>query len=79
MLVEAWKIVVATENIAGGSRFKEYFLVAIPDQVAALIALRQRLPHLIGADFEVLGQASPEIVEWLDLRESQILTITAIS
>ena len=78
-MAKAWKIIVSTERIGGGPPLKEYFLVAIPDQVAALIALRQRRPNLIGANFDVLGEASPEFVEWLDVKDGQILGILAVS
>jgi hypothetical protein len=78
LMPTTWKIVVATESVAGGPRTVEYFLVAVPDQVAALIALRQRRPDLIGGDFSVEGEASPEFVEWLNAREGQVLSIVVL-
>jgi hypothetical protein len=56
---------------------KEYLPVALLDQVAAHIVLRQRRFDLIGGDFTVVGEASPESVEWLDVMDGQILSVLA--
>ena len=76
---KAWKIVVSTEPVSAGPRVVEYFLVALPDEVAALVALRQTRPDLIGGDFRVDGEASLEFVDWLAMEDGQILSITALS
>ena len=77
-MTKAWKIVVSTESVGGGPRTVEYFLVALPDEIAALIALRQRRPDIIGGDFRVDGEASPEIVDWLAMADRQILSISPV-
>ncbi len=78
-MLKSWKIVISTERVGGGPRIVEYFLVAFPDEVAALMALRQRRPDLIGGDFRVDGEASSEFVEWLNMEDGQILNITIVS
>lgn len=75
---KVWNVIVSTERMGGGPPLKEYFLVARHDQVAALIALRQLRPDLIGGDFNVVGTTSPQFVEWLDIKDGQILGIAVL-
>jgi hypothetical protein len=79
-MVKIWKINSFTERMGGGGPpLKEYFLVAITDQAAALAALRKRRPDLEASDFTIVGEAGPNDVEWLDVKDDQILCVTAVA
>ena len=52
-------------------------LVAMSDQSAALSALRKR-PGLRDIDLTVVGEASPNDVEWLDLKDGEIFCVIPI-
>jgi hypothetical protein len=58
---------------------KEYFLVAMKDQSAALETLRFRRPDLDGAMLLMAGEATPEFVDWLDVKDGQILSIMVVA
>jgi hypothetical protein len=47
------------------------------DQSAALSALRKR-PGLRDVDLTVVGEASPNDVEWLDLKDGEIFCVIPI-
>ena len=47
------------------------------DQSAALSALRKR-PGLRDADLTVVGKASPNDVEWLDVKDGEIFSVMPI-
>jgi hypothetical protein len=55
---KVWKIISSTKR-DGGRPLKEYFLVAISDQFAAMAALRKRR-NLGDAELTVVGEAAPE-------------------
>jgi hypothetical protein len=63
--------------MGGGPKGKHYYLVAMSDQSAALSALRER-PGLRHADLTVVGEASPNDVEWLDLKAGEIFCVMPI-
>src|SRR6266404_6454954 len=69
-MVKVWKITGYEEQMGGGPPRKHYYLVAMSDQSAALSALRKR-PGLRDADLTVVGEASPNDVEWLDVRTAK--------
>ena len=74
-MAKVWKITAhEVEHMGGGPPLKEYFLVATSDQFAAMSALRKR-PTLRDANMTVVGEASPNEVEWLDLKDGQILCV----
>jgi hypothetical protein len=75
---KAWKIVSQPKPKDGESPIKEYFLVAIPDRYAAVTALRIR-KNLHDTEFTVIGEATPELVELLDMTDHQILSIMVVS
>jgi hypothetical protein len=74
----AWRIVSLTPREGGGPPLKEYFLVAIDDPTAALAVLRSRREMTAGVGLVIDGEASPEYVDWLDLRPGQILCVVAL-
>jgi hypothetical protein len=76
-MAKVWKITVHEEHMGGGRPQKQYFLVAMSDQFAALSALRKR-PGLRDADLTVVGEASPNDVEWLDLKDGEIFCVMPI-
>jgi hypothetical protein len=79
-MVKIWKINSFTERMGGGGPpLKEYFLVAMADQTAALAALRKRRPDLEASDFTIVGEAGPNDVEWLDINDDQIRCVTAVA
>jgi hypothetical protein len=49
------------------------------DQSVALATLRFRRPDLESAEFIVSGEATAEFVDWLDVKDGQILIIAVIS
>jgi len=65
----------------GGPALKEYFLVAISDQSAALKALRYRRRDVEASKLIVVGETNTDNLEWkwLDLQEGQILCLAAVS
>ena len=74
-MAKVWKITAhEVKHMGGGPPLKEYFLVAMSDQFAAMSALRKR-PTLRDANMTVVGEASPNEVEWLDLKDGQILCV----
>jgi hypothetical protein len=75
--IKAWKI-VATSN-KDGTPQREYYLVAMADQMAALTALRLRLPHLKNAFLDLVGFASPDLVEWLHVEDGDVLSIAKMA
>ena len=74
-MTKVWKITAhEVEHMGGGPPLKEYFLVAMSDQFAAMSALRKR-PTLRDADLTVVGEASPDDVEWLDVKDGEIFCV----
>jgi hypothetical protein len=76
-MTKVWKITAHEEHMRGGPSQKQYFLVAMSDQFAALSALRKR-PTLRDADLTVVGEASPNDVEWLDVKDGEIFCVIRI-
>ena len=77
-MAKVWKITAhEVKHMGGGSPLKEYFLVAMSDQFAAMSALRKR-PTLRDADLTVVGEASPNVVEWLDVKDGEIFSVIPI-
>jgi hypothetical protein len=77
-MAKVWKITACEEQMVGGSPpRKEYFLVAMPDQFAAMASLRKR-PTLRDADLTVVGEASPDDIEWLDAKDGEIFCVMPI-
>jgi hypothetical protein len=76
-MAKVWKITAYEEHMRGGPPQKQYFLVAMSDQFAALSALRKR-PSLRDADLTVVGEASPNDVEWLDVKDGEIFCVIPI-
>jgi hypothetical protein len=72
-----WKIIAATERLGGGPPVKEYYLVAIPDIDMAITELRDR-EKLLDATFTVAGAADSAALDWLDVRDGEILCVMAI-
>ena len=78
-MAKVWKITAYEEHMGGEHRrgshpVKQYFLEAVSDQFAAMSALRKR-PTLRDANMTVVGEASPNEVEWLDLKDGQIFCV----
>jgi hypothetical protein len=79
-MAKIWKILSYTKRMGGGGPpLKEYFLVAISDKQAALFALRTRRPDLEESDFTVVGEAGPDDVQWLDVKDDQIRCVMSVS
>jgi hypothetical protein len=75
----AWKIVATTERTGSGPPLREYFLVAIADQAKAIEALRSRR-NLTQAHqhVRIVGEAEPEFLDWLDLKDGEIFCVMAV-
>ena len=79
-MAKVWKITAYEEQLRGGPGGpprKHYYLVAMSDQSAALSALRKR-PGLRDVELTVIGEASPNDVEWLDLKDGEIFCVLPI-
>ena len=77
-MAKVWKITALYEELMkGGPPRKECFLVAMPDQFAAMSTLRKR-PTLRDADLTVVGEASPDDVEWLEIKDGEIFCVMPI-
>jgi cytolysin (calcineurin-like family phosphatase) len=80
-MTKVWKITSSTPRMGGGGPpLKEYFLVAISDQSAALKALRYRRPDVEASKLTVVGEINTDNLEWqwLDLQEGQIALRQAV-
>jgi hypothetical protein len=75
---KAWKIVALTKRKGDEVPMKEYFVVAVPDQFAAMAALRARRPDLKNVDLLLKGEATRGYTQWLDLQNGQILSIALL-
>jgi hypothetical protein len=71
-LRRVWKITALIECLDGGSPIKEYFLVAAPDRYAAIAALRAYQPYLLGTQCDVIGEAAPAFLDWLDFEDNKV-------
>ena len=78
-MTKTWKIIATTKRLGGGPPLKEYFLVAISNQAAALDALRAKRPDLLDAELTIDGEATPEDVKWLDVQGGEIFCVMAVS
>jgi hypothetical protein len=81
-MTKVWKIISSTPRMGGGGPpLKQYFLVATSNQSDALKALRYRRPDVEASQLTVAGETNTDNLEWqwLDLRESQILALEAVS
>ena len=76
-MAKVWKITAYEERMGGGPPLKKCFLVAMSHQFAAMSALRKR-PTLRDADLTVVGEASPDDVEWLDVKDGEIFCVMPI-
>ncbi len=76
---KAWKILAQIPRMGDAPPQKEYFLVAMKDQSAALATLRFRRPDLESAELIVSGEATPQFVDWLDVKNGQVLSIMVVS
>jgi hypothetical protein len=80
LMPKAWKILAQIPRSTGDEPPKrEYFLVAMKDQSAALATLQFRRPDLENAEFLIRGEAAPDLVEWLDVKDGQILSIMVVA
>ena len=73
-MVNGWKIVVTMERYNGAPPMKEYYLVAIADKEKAIAEVRDR-ERLADAHILIAGQAGPDSLDWLDIREGEILCV----
>jgi hypothetical protein len=53
--------------------------VAIADPDAALKALRYRRPDVEASTMTVVGEATPDCVEWLGVKDGDIFCVVAVS
>jgi len=76
---KAWKILAQIPREGDAPPKKEYFLVAMQDQSAALETLRFRRPDLEGAMLVIGGEVRADLVDWLDIKDGQVLSIVVVS
>jgi hypothetical protein len=74
-----WKVIASTARMGGGGPpLKEYFIVAISDQENALRTLRYKRPDISLSQLTVVGEANADYVEWLDVRDGDIVCLQAV-
>jgi len=74
----AWKVIVRKRPRAiGEPSAREFYLVALPEEEAAVAVLRMREGY-DDAELEVTGQASADLLEWLDIKPGQVFCVWAI-
>jgi hypothetical protein len=74
-----WKIIFSTERMGGGGPpLKEYFVVAIDDQKNALRTLRHKRPDIERSELTVVGEASPDYVEWFGMKDGDIFYLLEV-
>ena len=79
-MTKVWKIIARPTSKAGEIMLKEYYLVAMASEHAAIEYLRFRAEHLRNAQLESRGEVSPDFVDWVGgLRDGQILRVTAVT
>jgi len=76
-MARGWIIIAHRKQEDTGAPLKEWYAVAIPDRVRAAEALRSR-KNLLDATLTVDGEASPEYLDQLDVKDSQILSIVPL-
>jgi hypothetical protein len=75
-----WKIVVVTKRTGGQKMtpLKEFYLVGVGDNPQdALKALHEK-EGLDDAELQLIGEAPPNVVEWLDMKPGEILCVMAV-
>jgi hypothetical protein len=79
VMAATWKITATTDSMDSGPPIKEYFLVAIPEQAKAIEALRSRRKlSQIHQHLRVVGEAEPEFIDWLDVKDGEIFCVAAM-
>jgi hypothetical protein len=78
-VAKVWKIVASTERMGGGPPMHEYFLAAIDEKDAAVAILRTRRQDLRGVQVDVIGEASPADIEWLNIRGGDVRCVIVVS
>ena len=74
-----WKIISSTERMGGGGPpLKEYFLVATSDQKNAMKILKHKRPDIERSELAIVGEAKPEYVEWLGLKDGDIFCLQEV-
>jgi hypothetical protein len=76
-MARGWIIIAHRKQEGTGASLKEWYAVAIPDRVRAVEALRSR-KNLLDATLTVDGEASPEYLDQLDVKDGQILSIVPL-
>jgi hypothetical protein len=76
---KVWKIVACIPPLEGLPEWRECYLVALSDQSAALSALRTQWSYLRGIELIAMGEASADFVDWLDVKDGQILRVQVLS
>ena len=76
-MATGWIIIAHRKQEGTGAPLKEWYAVAIPDRVRAVEALLWR-KNLLDATLMVDGEASPEYLDQLDVKEGQILSIVPL-
>jgi hypothetical protein len=79
-MAKVWKVTSETQRMGGGGTpLKEYFLVAIADPDAALAVLRYRRPDIEASALVIVGEATPDHVKWLGLKDGDIFCVQAVA
>jgi hypothetical protein len=62
-MAKVWKIIARPTSKAGEIMLKEFYLVAMPSEQAAIEHLRLRKSHLGNAQLEGRGEPSPDFID----------------
>jgi hypothetical protein len=76
-MARGWIIIARRKQEVTGAPLKEWYAVAIPDRARAVETLRSR-KDLLDATLTIDGEASPEYLDQLDVKDGEILSIVPL-
>jgi hypothetical protein len=78
MQKKPWKIIAYTERLDGGPGSQEYFVVRELNPHAAIATLQTVRTDLLDARCEVKGEASTDLLDWLQV-DDDVFSIMVLS
>jgi hypothetical protein len=78
MQKKPWKIIAYTERLGGGPGSQEYFVVRELNPHAAIATLQTVRTDLLDARCEVKGEASADLLDWLQV-DDDVFSIMVLS
>ena len=75
-MAKGWKISTVRPGRGGGATRQELFLVAIPDRVEAVAAVKACLPD---AEIKIDSEASPDLLAQYQVSEGEMFVLPDLS